>query len=173
MNLIKKTIGLWRGADGKEAEVDIDLGGGNWYQPDWTDVDMLLEPRTRHRTAIVLSNGERFLLPTNETPRILMDRTGVFVVFDVHKTVSEGCISFAEPNNAAIFNADGRVRFFLKNPWGEEGHFRAITNATSKDNSPAIGVRACPKDWPTCEWVYVINGSTDDLSKQTPQWMRD
>jgi len=173
MNLVKKTIGLWRGADGEEAEVDIDLGGGNWYRPDWRDVDALLEPRRRYRTAIVLNGGERVLLPTNETPRILMDRTGVFVVFDAQKAVSEGCLYFPEPNNAAVFNADGTLRLVLKNPWGEQGHFRAITNTTAKDNSPAIGVRACPKEWPACEWVYVVDGSTDDLSNQTPQWVRD
>lgn len=170
---ILKTVGLWRGSDGKEAEVDIDLGGADWYRPDWTNVDLLLEPRTRYQTAIVLENGERVLLPTNETPRILPNRTGVLVIFEAKKAAPEKCLSLSEPDNAAIFSADGSLRFRLKNPAGKDGSFRAVVSLSLADGTPGLGVRACPKDWPVCENVYVVDGTTDDLSKQIPRWVRD
>ena len=171
---ILKTIGLWRGADGKEAEVDIDLGGADWYRPNWNYVDLLLEPRERYQTAIVLEGGERILLPIRETLRILPDRSGVFVVFEEEKTPRPSeYIWFSSPNNAAVFDVDGSLRFQLKNPVGSDGSFRAVVSLSMADGTRGLGVRVCPKDWPVCEDVYVVDGSTDDLSSQIPRWVRD
>lgn len=171
INLINKTIGIWRGFDGKFAEVE--MGGVVGYQPNWDHVDALAQPREKICTALELDTGARINLPTNEIAHILSDRTGVLVLFSSKRILSEECIAYPAPDNAAIFNADGSLRFRLKNPHGEQGHFRAVTNNTAKDGSPALGVRACPKDWPVCESVYLVDGSTDDLSQQIPKWVRD
>ncbi len=170
--LIRRVIGLWRGADGAMAEVVYD-GNGPFGPDSWLAVDALLAPKTHYQTVIELDIGERVLLSTNEIADILPDRTGVLVVFGLSKTPPLDMILFGPPHNAAIFNADGSLRFQLKNPWGEAGVFRAVVQNHRSDGSVELGVRACPKSYPVCETVYVVDGSTDNLGKQLPRWVRD
>ncbi len=47
--------------------------------------------------------------------------------------VPAASMHFPPPDNAAIFNADGSLRFQLKNPWGKEGIFRAWGALLSAD----------------------------------------
>lgn len=60
-----------------------------------------------------LDSGEIVKLPYNERTYIIPDRTGVFMRFGDN---SEGLKEFPKPNNAAIYNADGSLRFQLKVP---------------------------------------------------------
>jgi hypothetical protein len=120
-----------------------------------------------------LSDDTRTILSTTEIAHILPDRTGVLVLFDSNKPAPARSVHFVAPNNAAIFNADGSLRFQLKNPWGEEGTFRAVVQNHRSDGSVELGVRACPRSYPVCETVYMVDGTTDDLSKQLPRWVRD
>ena len=76
-------------------------------------------------------------------------------------------------NNAAILNADGSLCFQLLNPHGADGSFRTVVQNTRPDGVVELGVRACPMSYPVCESVYVLDGSTPDISNQVPRWVRD
>jgi hypothetical protein len=129
-----------------------------------------LVPPTLHLpTELELMDGTRALLPVAKIAHILPDRSGVLVVFDLTDVRPEALIDFAPPDNAAIFNADASLRFRLKNPAGPDGIFGPVVSL-STPGERKLGVRACPKNYPVCESVYVVDGTTDDLSKQLPLW---
>lgn len=173
MNLtVSKVIGCWYGSNGQTAEVIYE--SAQPFGPEsWEAVDLLLEPRKHYRTDIELVGGCRVELPVNEIATILSDKSGVLVLFTPSRQSDAGLIHFDPPNNAAIFNADGSLRFQLKNPFGEHGSFRAVLRNHLLDGSYELGVRACPMEYPACETVCIVDGSTDDLSQQTPRWVRD
>ena len=170
--LIKKIVGVWQGADGTLAEVVYDEGGG--HAPDnWQAVDALEAPCRKLRVVFELDDQVRIAAPFTEIANILPDRTGVLVVFDENPpTPGHGVEYFSVPDNAAVFNADGSLRFRLKNPCGETGGFWALERIRRSDREWLLGVRACPKNQPTCDHVYVVDGVTSDLSHQMPLWMR-
>lgn len=173
--LVNKVIGLWRGATGDLAEVVYE-GGNEGGLEKWIAVQSLIAPCINYQTEIELQDGRRVSLPANEIAHILPDRTGVLVLFSKSLASfdsAEELIHCAPPDNAAVFNADGSLRFQLKNPAGKNGSFRAVVSLSLADGTRGLGVRACPKDWPACEDVYVVDGSTDDLSRQIPRWVRD
>ncbi len=171
MKTISRIIGRWRGSDGHVAEV-VHEGSHASGSDRWAEVDNLRAPVTRLNTAVDLTTGERVILPAIEIAHLLPDATCVLVLFEPSRETA-GDIRFAPPHNAAIFNADGSLRFQLKNPAGEDGIFRAVVLLTLPDGSRGLGVRACPRSYPSCESVYLVDGSTDDLSKQVPRWVRD
>ncbi|MCU4121198.1 hypothetical protein N8A90_19140, partial [Variovorax sp. N23] len=104
---------------------------------------------------------------------ILPDRSGVLVLFKADDAPQGELMHYAPPNNAAIFNADGSLRFQLPNPFGASGSFRAVLRNRRPDGAIELGVRVCPMSYPVCETVYVLDGSTPDISKQMPRWVRD
>lgn len=168
--LISKVIGVWRGANGALAEVVYDNGGG--HGGDWSAVDALEKPLKSIHVVCELDDRQRIVLPFDDIGGMLPNRTGILVVFEEHPQANQGSLYFPVPDNAAIFNADGTLRFRLKNPCGVSGSFRGLQKIHKADGSWQAGVRACPMDWPTCDNVYVVDGSTPDLSQQTPIWMR-
>lgn len=174
--LVNRVIGLWQGEDGQLAEVVYEGDDSQSGSERWRAVDGLKAPCIRLRTRLELSDGQRVILPIDEIAHILPDRTGVLALFDegrVSLDASDDLLNCSPPDNAAVFNADGSLRFRLKNPAGKDGRFRAVVSLSLADGTRGLGVRACPKDWPVCEDVYIVDGSTDDLSKQIPRWVRD
>lgn len=172
-SLVSKVIGLWRGADGQVAEVVYEQGGELTGPSSRVSVHALKPPRVHFQTAIEHDDESRVLLPVDEIANILPDRTGVFVIFDRNRPSPEGLLYCPPPNNAAIFNADGSLRFQLQNPYGAVGSFRAALHNRPADGVVELGVRVCPSHYPACETVYLVDGSTPDLSKQLPRWVRD
>lgn len=168
--LIKKITLTWDVGNGKQIEVTYDGEGKNVYENSKI-LQSFSRPFKEIKKSIYLQSNEVIDFWIDGAPNILPDKSGFLVIFGGNMDSEFFCVP--PPNNAAIFNADGSLRFLLKNPHGEQGHFRAVTNTTAKDGSPALGVRACPKDWPVCESVYLVDGSTDDLSQQIPKWIRD
>jgi hypothetical protein len=172
-SLVNMVIGLWRGADGKVAEVVYEQRGELTGPSSRESVHALKPPRAHFQTAIEHDDNSRVLLPVDEIAHILPDKTGVLVIFDRNRQPPEGLTYCPPPNNAAIFNADGSLRFQLQNPFGVWGSFRAALHNRRADGVIELGVRVCPSDYPACETVYVVDGSTPDLSKQLPRWVRD
>ena len=113
------------------------------------------------------------MLVLDDLPHLLPNRTGVLIVFASSTPLPHASVHFLPPHNAAVINADGSLRFQLKNPCGDEGSFRTVVSHRFPDGSFEVGVRACPRSYPACETVYIVDGTTDDLSKQTPRWVRD
>lgn len=171
---ISKIIGQWQGADGALAEV-VFSGEGRFGPESWAAVDELTKPLIKLDKILVLTDGSRIALPVSEIPELLPDHSGVLVVFNekAKGAASRNFMQIPPPNNAAIFNADGSLRFQLQNPWGDAGSFRAVLSNHRPDGAVELGVRACPRDWPVCESVYIVDGSTPEIGKQLPRWVRD
>jgi hypothetical protein len=169
---INQVLITWEVSDGRHFELVYEGENENIFQ-DRKILDPFPRPLIKVRTTLKLDYGSRVILEVNDFPYLLPDRSGVFTVFSAEIPARGNFAYFPPPHNAAIFNADGSLRFQLKNPVGEDGIFRAVVSLSLPDGSRGLGVRACPKAWPTCEDVYIIDGDTDDLSKKIPRWMRD
>lgn len=66
---------------------------------------------------IIYDDGSEYILPITEIITVLNDRTGFIVIYDKKPSIfsSESTYPwfFEPPNNAAIYNADGSLRFQL------------------------------------------------------------
>jgi hypothetical protein len=172
IELISKVVGVWQGAGGQQAEIIYD-GPGGLSKERWEAVDRLPSPRRSVQTFLVLDSGRWIALPCNELAHILPDRPGVLVVFGEQMGVIPNVADVSPPHNAVVFNADGSVRFVLQNPFGNGATFRRAERWTTSEGAWNLGVRACPKSYPTCEQVYVVTGAASDLCKQVPRWVPD
>lgn len=169
---VNQILIAWEVNDGRRFEIIYEGEGENILQ-DRKVLDPFPRPLIKAQTTLKLDDGSRVVLKIDSLPYLLPDRSGVFAVFSAEMPAQGGTIYYPPPNNAAILNADGSLRFWIKNPAGDQGIFRAAVSLLLPDGSKGLGVRACPKNWPACEDVYVVDGSTDDLSKQVPRWVRD
>ncbi|WGV98811.1 hypothetical protein QF117_02290 [Vibrio sp. YMD68] len=111
--------------------------------------------------------------PVNFTPslqqnlsiNVLEDRSGVLVIHDVNEEVTD-CPFLPPPNNAAVFNADGSLRFVLQNPLtsvpGELNFFRA--DSVKKENGEyGLGICIAVARGQGLECFHV-DGTTPDLT---------
>lgn len=169
--IVCKVVGRWRGADGATAEVIYD-GPGSEPLENWSAVNLLRSPAAPINTELELSSGRRIPLPTTEIACLLPDRSGVLAIFE-NSGSTGGAEQRQRGQSAAIFNADGTLRFMLEHPDGDAGIFRAMVPLTLPDGSRGLGVRACPRTWPVCESVYIVDGSTPEIGTQLPLWVRD
>ncbi len=105
-------------ADGTVFEEFYDWQGGR------TDFEVEMEhlryvkvsPVVKVVRFIVSEGGAEVQFSVAGTPYILPDRTGILVVFDKEPSkfsCSEAPWFYSFPNNAAIYNADGSLRFQL------------------------------------------------------------
>lgn len=192
--LITKTGLRKRGANGVDAIVFVD-GDARSGDERWADVKALPHPKIELGSEIWLESGEKTRLPFNALPWILPDRTGVLVLFDPGEYVKpDGTDVFPKPNNAAIYNADGGLRFQLRLP---EGHYRAgriggihsggvPTDDAIRTFVKRLGIHsesipdsfegmlgvvvAAGPDAPP-EWVYLVDPNSPELIP-TGQWVR-
>ena len=167
--LISKVFGVWRGADGTLGEVVYDSYNGAGKE--WDAVDALVRPVKEIQIACELDDGKRIVFPFMDIAAILPDRTGVLVVFSGQ---DKSGAYFPEPDNAAIFNADGTLRFRLENPWRvQQGVFRGVQHIYKADGRRELGVRVCPGPGLPCDNVIVVDGRTPDLRQERCIWMRE
>jgi hypothetical protein len=169
--LIIQTGSVFESADGKQAEV-IYEGSDEDGLDKWKRIESLKKPRKLLETFMILNDGYRVRIPVKQVPHILPDKTGVLVIFEESESESSYFISFDYPDNAAIFNADGSLRFRLKNPWKSSASFRRV-QLISDDGTTKLGVRACPMNAPNCDEVYIVDGSTAELSTHHLRFMPD
>ncbi|CDN89978.1 MULTISPECIES: hypothetical protein [Hydrogenophaga] len=108
---VSKTLLVKQGADGERAQVVID-GSNEAGELRWAAVKALKPPKKEVETALIRDDGTYVPLPFCELAWLLPDRTGVLVIFRPGSyTHPNGSDVFPRPNNAAIFNADGSLRF--------------------------------------------------------------
>jgi len=174
--LVSKSVWVYRGSDGGEATVRLD-DAHSQEESDWSTVDALLEPVVNVGSELWLDDGRKIRFPFSAQPKILPDQTGVVVIFDDGKrkyTHPDGTDVFPAPNNAAIYNADGSLRFQLRFA------SRAVVNRIAGVHSGAIvspkfkgmmGVVVASHPEAQPEWVYVIDPSQPELIS-TGQWVR-
>lgn len=173
VKLVAKTGLVKRGANGVEAIVFVD---GDERDGDlrWAEVKSLPPPKVELGSEIWLDGDERIRLPFNALPWILPDRTGVLVLFkEGEYTNSDGSDVFPKPNNAAIYNADGSLRFQLKLPAGTAADRIGGVHSGSMPEKfkDMMGVVIATHHESYPEWVYAIDPSQPELI-DVRQWVR-
>ena len=139
----------------------------------WAEVKALPQPKAELGSELWLTDGRQIKLPFNALPWMLPDRTGVVVLFESGEyTHPDGSDVFPAPNNAAIYNADGSLRFQLRFPVGD---FSGRIGGIHPGSMPArfkdmIGVVAGSTQGPP-EWAYAIDPNSPELIP-TGQWVR-
>ncbi|WP_152618078.1 hypothetical protein [Pseudomonas fluorescens] len=124
-------------------------------------------------TFIVVEDGEEVPFLAAGIPYILPDRTGVLVVFE-QKTNKFKCSKapwfFGYPNNAAIYNADGSLRYQLRNSYGEGSYVGAIHSGAMPDHPETLGVLIGTVGHEP-EWLYLVDPAGPALIP-TGKWIR-
>ena len=165
---------LWEDAQGQRVRQVID--GSNEDSISRRRVlDPLVRPLRIVETYVELEDGTKVSFKFDEIARIIPDRTGVLVIFEPGSyTHPDGTDVFPAPNNAAIYNADGSLRFQLRIPLGHivdriaAIHGGAIVSPKFKD---MMGVLIATDKRGPPEYVYVIDPSQPELIS-TGQWVR-
>jgi len=172
--LVYRSGTVWKGVDGSIARHWVD-GEKESFEDRWTTVDALQKPVSKVGAVMNLDDGTEIFLPSRELHWIIPDRTGVLVIFEPGShTHPDGTDIFPEPNNAAIYNADGSLRFQLRVPPGHivdriaAVHGGAIVSPKFKD---MMGVLIATDKRGPPEYVYVIDPSQPELIS-TGQWVR-
>ena len=173
--LVSKTVWVFRGSDGVEATVRLD-DAPHHEESDWAQVDALASPAINIATEMWREDGQKIRMPFKAIAKILPDQSGVLVIFDDGRyryTNPDGTDVFPAPNNAAIYNADGSLRFQLRFAPGD------VVNRIAGVHSGAmppkykgmmgVVVASHPEAQP--EWVYAIDPSQPELIS-TGQWVR-
>ncbi|MDD0968584.1 MULTISPECIES: hypothetical protein [Pseudomonas] len=127
----------------------------------------------RFERYLVLENGVEIRLHVSEMPYLLEDRTGVLVVFNEEPSkfsTPEFPWFFNCPDNAAIYNADGSLRFQLQNSSGI-GNYIGIAHHTEIPGNPnALGVLVGTLEHDP-EWLYLVDPDSPKLIP-TGKWIR-
>jgi hypothetical protein len=165
--------GVWSGFDGRHAEV-IFSGRTTGAIQAWKDVDSLVAPARQIETYMLCDDGSHVRLPFLGIAYVLLDRTGVIAIFSPGQYVkNDGSDYFPRPNNAAIFNADGTLRFQLRLPVGYVAdriggfHGGAMLGKFADYMGVVVATHA---DAPP-EWVYAVDPNNPELI-ETGQWTR-
>ncbi|MHC8390865.1 hypothetical protein ACYZTM_23120 [Pseudomonas sp. MDT2-39-1] len=162
-------------ADGTVFQEFYDWNGGR------TDFEIEMEhlkylkvsPVVKSVRFIVSEDGQVIEFVGSGIPYILPDRTGVLVVFEKDPSgfrCSEAPWFFSFPDNAAIYNADGSLRFQLKNPEGEGSYIGAIHSGAMPDHPDTLGVLVGTVGHGP-EWLYLVDCNNPELIS-TGKWIR-
>ena len=125
------------------------------------------------KQVLVLNSGVEISMPVHERLNLLPDRTGVLVVFDKEPSkfsCPEAPWFFGFPNNAAIYNADGSLRFQLYNPEGENSYIGAIHTGAMPDHPDTLGVLVGTVGHDP-EWLYLVDCNSPEIIS-TGKWIR-
>lgn len=169
---ISQVVNVWRDTGGSTAEVIWD--GSNLSSTEkWKCVKELDEPKKQISSYLLLEDGTRSYLPfIDGSAYLLPDRTGVVAIFEPGGyTKPDGTDHFPAPNNAAIFNADGSLRFQLRTD--SVVHRIAAVHSGSMPPRFAnfMGVLIASHENSPPEWVYAIDPDNPQLIP-TYQWIR-
>lgn len=127
----------------------------------------------RFERYLVLENGVELRLPVSDMPYILEDRTGVLVLFDEKPSkfdTPEFPWFFNCPDNAAIYNADGSLRFQLQSSHGIGSYIGAVHRTATPENPNALGVLVGTLGHDP-EWLYLVDPDSPKLIP-TGKWIR-
>jgi hypothetical protein len=156
--LVAKT-GLIRRAANDVTTIQFTDGQGVDVYEEILKLNDLPIPMKTLASQMWLDNGETVQLPYLEFADIIPDRTGVFMYF---RDNSEGLKEFPKPNNAAIYNADGSLRFQLKIPknWTVDRicglHANSI-NSGEYAGMMKVLIATSSLHQPDCAWVIDPN----------------
>lgn len=89
----------------------------------------LAEPRHKLKTHLELEGGKRVELPFPERARILPNARAVVVILDENLEVDG--VQVQRPNNAAVFDSNGKLAAILENPEGPATCFHGFEGSNS------------------------------------------
>jgi hypothetical protein len=156
--LVSKTAIVIRASNNVCATVFIN-GDGVELSESFSKIKHLPVPMKTIASELWLDSGEVIRLPYNDSSYIIPDRTGVLMIFSDN---SEGLKEFPKPNNAAIYNADGSLRFQLKAPkdWPiDRIHGVHVSKISSGKNAGMMEVLIASSSLgpPDCAWILNPN----------------
>lgn len=167
--LIDKIIGIWSNESGRAFEVFYEGDSQDWLEMTAQMRRVISTPR-KLQIVLACSNGVRVKLPFSEIPEILPDRSGVVVIFSRGQYIKEdGTDYFPEPDNAVVFNADGSLRFQVKNPEGLDTSFSGFNGSTFNILTGKGEFRlAVRNDHPLADYVhsYLYDGKTPYVQRE-------
>jgi len=160
--LIAQTGTLWQGANGKSATWITDGSPVNAIEAS-ADLKKLQPPKREIESFLILEDGTRVALPFCGLTYRLPDRTGVVAIFEPGQYLKpDGTDYFPYPNNAAIFNADGSLRFQLvQEDWYRIGAIHSGSMPAKFDGKMGLLIAATPQDYP--ELVYAVDPESPKL----------
>ncbi|MGE0097574.1 MAG: hypothetical protein AB7S86_04425 [Hydrogenophaga sp.] len=178
MNKIGQVMSAWEGADG--TCVHVSEGAG--FFADFEKVRQLVHPVKKVGTYLVLETRESVHMPFVGSPEVLLDKSGVLVIFQSGSyTRPDGNDVFPAPNNAAIYNADGTLRcqvhfagrpewtsdYIIERPFTRSIAYKELPiGRPGEPIDPPIvqfGVLVGTKDRPP-ESFFVLNTETGELT---------
>jgi hypothetical protein len=171
--LIQAVAAIWQGADGATVEVIYDGDDRNAMER-LAPIDQLISPKKDVALKFRLNDGSAVDLPFLGAAYLLPDRTGAVAIFEPGQYIKpDGTDRFPAPNNAAIFNADGSLRFQLIVPERNFAHRIAAFHrgAMPKKWEGYMGLLIATHPDALPEWVYAIDPSRPELIS-TGQWVR-
>lgn len=161
--LVHQVLSVWQDAAGQMAEVVLDGGEGDAVAA-FKVLDSLKEPLRQTETCLVLEGGRRVALPFVGSAFLLPDRTGVAAIFSPGQYVNaHGQDFFPRPGNAAVFNADGSLRFQLKLDRGDR--IAAFHGGEMPDAfKGCLGVVVAPDASAPPDRLYALDPDTPTLT---------
>lgn len=169
---IAQVVLMKAGADGSLARWVID-GGNEPSDVRARVLEGLRRPTRTVRTELDLDDGQVVRLPFKDFAYLLPDRSGVLAIF-MHGSYThpDGSDVFPYPNNAAIFNADGSLRFQLKVVDPRVHHIDCLHGGTLPEKFEGmLGVLVAYSENDTPAWAYAVNSEHPDLI-DAMQWVR-
>lgn len=125
------------------------------------------------RQFLVLEGGVEVDIPMLEALNILPDRTGFLVVFEkepLRFSIPEVPWFFSYPDNAAVYNFNGSLRFQLHNTYGQGGYIGALHSGSMPDHPDKLGVLIGTVGHEP-EWLYLVDPNSPQLIS-TGKWIR-
>lgn len=170
-----RIIGVWQGGNGALAEV-VYCGEHGDIDQRWRAVDSLIDPVKKIAVYIELSNESRVKLPFLQMAEILPGGGGVVAVFAPGQYLNdEGLDRFPAPDNAAVFNLDGSVRFCVRNPYGAGTSFQGFVGSTFDVVAEVGDFRiAVIDDDPRADFVhsFLYDGASPNIKDEKPLRIR-
>lgn len=169
---ISKVVATWANDAGDSAEV-IYSGDGAHAEDSWDGVEHILPPRREVQLNLLLDSGQQVVLPFTGIAKILPDKSGVVAIFDPGQYVNpDGTDHFPYPNNAAIYNADGSLRFQLIVPRVGVHRIGGFHGGGMPEKyKDCIGVVIATHSNAPPEWVYAVDPNSPTLIS-TRAWTR-
>ena len=161
-SLIAQTGKRWQSVTGEVAEEIVDGGSLNAIDAS-AAVWKLLAPIGQVESFLIMDDDSRVVLPFNGLAYRLPDRTGVVAIFEPGQYLKpDGTDYFPYPNNAAVFNADGSLRFQLEQEgWYRIGAFHSGSMPDKFNGKMGLLIAAYPQDPP--ELVFAIDPASPKL----------
>ncbi|HEX4552165.1 hypothetical protein [Pseudomonas sp.] len=173
--LINKVVTVVELDDGVVFERFVSWDGGCTSFEDVRKYILYSEKRSviKRRQFLVLEGGVEVDIPILEVLNILPDRTGFLVVFEKEPSRFSVPVApwfFSYPDNAAVYNSDGSLRFQLHNIYGQDGYIGAMHSGAIPDHPDKFGVLVGTVGHEP-EWLYLVDPNSPELIF-TGKWIR-